>query len=296
MQIDAPNGADPAIEDPTKAHIKAEAVHLTVQTEATPAAPQIETRYTLADANAFVLVETTWHNQTDKPIKISPVDELRADQSFERVEDGETTMYWVYDKWWDQAYGIVADGAQIDAGVALDKRTLAARYVVDDEKSVEIEPGSQFRLIRRVFRAGIMLSFARWLSTWLTTRSLRRRWKSKTRKVIRLWPLMSNCSSMVTTTPRPGRALMASWSCICRGRRSLHGQDHVAPHGEKSVELKPGLTTAELPAPGYVVAKITAENGGKIPCKVELKPWTAARSVLQSSERRAYGPQFVLLA
>ncbi len=272
VQIDAPNGADPAIEDPTKAHIKAEAVHLTVQTEATPAAPLIETRYTLADGNAFVLVETTWHNQTDKPIKISPVDELRADQSFERVEEGETTMYWVYDKWWDQAYGIVADGAQIDAGVALDKRTLAARYVVDDEKSVEIEPGSQFRLIRRVF-PGRHHAQLREVAQHLAHNTL-----------------VETTLEVKDTQGHPVVAadveLLVDGHDYATARTSADGKLVVhlpedegpftakitsQPHGEKSVELKPGMTSAELPAPGYVVAKITAENGGKIPCKVEFK-------------------------
>jgi hypothetical protein len=272
VHIDAPKGADPAVEDAARANIKAETVHLTVQTESVPGSPQIETRYSLTDGAAFVVVETTWHNTTNKPLVVKPLDELRADQSFERVEDGETLLYWVYDKWWDQAYGIVADGTTIDAGTGLDKRTLAPKYLVDDEKEVEVDPGSQFRLIRRFFPGrhhaqlrDIAQHLAHNSVTETTLEVKDEQGQPVAAADVEL--LLDGHEYATARTGADGKLVVH----LPEDEGPFTANVESQPHGEKSVELKGETVSVVLPAPGYVVAKITAEGGGKIPCKVEFK-------------------------
>ncbi|MFW6125144.1 MAG: hypothetical protein ACOC46_03260 [Pirellulales bacterium] len=106
--------------------LRGETVTLRCAAEAAEGKPAVEVRYTLADDEPFVLVETTYTNPGDAPLEVELTDAVRADRSFEAVPDGPAPLFWVYDKWFGQAYGVVAEGAQI---AKESNRGLALRYV-----------------------------------------------------------------------------------------------------------------------------------------------------------------------
>ena len=270
IEIDAPADAQPAIIDPAKAHVKAERVHLTVKTVASDTAPLIETRYTLQDGWPYVLIETTWHHTGKEPLELQPFDEMRADASFTRADPGEMSLFWVYDKWWDQAYGVVADGATITAGP--DARGHKLQYTIDDEKTVEVQPGSSFRLLRRLFPS---------------------RNHAQLRAVAEHLahdPLTDVAMEVVDTKNEPiagadveiltDQLEYATARTGADGRLSLQLPEddgpftvkiRSQPHGEVEAKLDSAKVRVEMPAAGVVVAQITSETGDKIPCKVEFR-------------------------
>jgi len=270
VTIHVSEDSNPAVSDPTRAQVKAETVSLSCHTESSSKAPQVETTYTLADGWAHVLVETAWNNSTDKPVEVELLDDMRADSSFDRVEPGETQLFWVYDKWWEQAYGIVADGATIETVMAA--RGQPIRYHVDDEWKVTIQPGSTFTLKRRLF-PGRSHAQLREVAQHLAHNPL-------TETTLEVKDKLGQPVAGADVEIEVDDLEYASSRTGADGKLVLHlpepderiiGTITSQPHGEIEVELKPGTIHAELPAPGYVVGKITDENGGKLPCKVEFQ-------------------------
>lgn len=71
-----------------------------------------ETKYVLADGADYLTVGTMLTNLSDKPIKYAAKDETNAQGGFAKGTDGE--LSWIYDRWWDAAYGLVAERPKND--------------------------------------------------------------------------------------------------------------------------------------------------------------------------------------
>jgi hypothetical protein len=77
-------------------------------------APEVQVVYTLTDGAPVVEVRTTYTNLDDLPVEVEPADRVRVDfnrdaHAVDRAPAGETSLYWAYDRWFGQAYGVVAD-------------------------------------------------------------------------------------------------------------------------------------------------------------------------------------------
>src|SRR5205085_9412658 len=112
--------------------------------------------YTLDDDWPFMRVETVYRNATDKPLDLPLIDELRADTTFEKTPNGPSTYFWVYDPWFGQVYGLIYENATCDG--KSDARWSTVNAVVDGKPSVRLEPGSEFRLVRRLVPATNLLA------------------------------------------------------------------------------------------------------------------------------------------
>ena len=73
----------------------------------------IEVRYTLADGWDWIEVETSFANRASEPIQVRPFDQLRAEFTFQksgvgRDPVGDPALFWAYDRFFGQAYGVDA--------------------------------------------------------------------------------------------------------------------------------------------------------------------------------------------
>jgi hypothetical protein len=85
-------------------------------------APEVEVVYTVTDGSPVVEVRTTYTDLDDLPVDVEPIDRVRVDfnrdaradfnngaRAVDRAPAGQTSLYWAYDRWFGQAYGVVAD-------------------------------------------------------------------------------------------------------------------------------------------------------------------------------------------
>lgn len=111
MTIDASSGAKTLAEvEAGQLPLRAAEVRVTCRAEVTDSQPDAEVTYVLTDGADWLRVETTFTNNGDKDRELVMKDEMRADATFEESGSDPGRLFWVYDKGFGQAYGIVADG------------------------------------------------------------------------------------------------------------------------------------------------------------------------------------------
>ncbi|HEX7380448.1 MAG TPA: CehA/McbA family metallohydrolase, partial [Pirellulales bacterium] len=246
--------------------IEAASVHFVCRAQAGPGKPEVELRYTLNDGDDWLVVETIYANQGDQPLELAVGDELRADGSFDKVPDGEASLFWVYDKWFGQAYGLLAEGASLSG--KSDARNSTIHYSAAG-KPISLKPGESARIERRLFPA----------ATLVALRGLANQ---------RAGTKQQSCELLVRDTagkPLAGAdvEVRQDGQFYANGRTGTDGRlrfelppgkfvaQVAAPaNGSRMVELNGSLIDVELPEAGYVAAQITAEDGGPIPCKVQF--------------------------
>lgn len=232
--------------------------------------PDVEVAYTLEDGRPFVELTTTFTNRRTAPADVDLVDAIRADRSFEHGPESPADLFWAYDKHFGQAYGVLAEGHDIQGSNA---RRLMLRYRTRDGKvSVRLAPGESYRLTRRIIPGANLFD----------VRRVADRLAGKPDRSVRL--------TVKDTAGQPVAAadvvLAIGGKRTAWGRTDDQGQTQLAPvaaagtltvsaqaHGSKEVPLAadaPESLSVELPEAGTVVAKITDEQGGTIPCKVQF--------------------------
>ncbi len=132
---------------------------ITLRLEAAPADgnPDVVQRYTLRNGWSHILVETVYTNPTDKPIECGISDSIRADRSLDQrtpeiIPDGRGPLFWLYDPWFGQAYGMVVEGAELHYQTGSGRtRGSAVQYLSDGRSSHTLQPGESLRVTRRLF-------------------------------------------------------------------------------------------------------------------------------------------------
>lgn len=247
--------------------------------------PAVTVRYTLEAGWDWVLVETTYHNSGEQPLPVELSDKLQADRTFVGGTGGTGEagglgrLYWVYDKWWGQAYGIVP----VDHAVAPfnDKKRrlyeLSYTGAGSQEPTITLGPGDRYSLTRRLICA----------PDALRVRQAANRLADVEQQEIRF---------TVSDPDGPVAAgdieLTHNGKPYASGRTDEHGRlGFAVPPGSYAVRVNAlgrpeqtlqlevpapaspaGMTEriVEMEPPGYVEAKITDDRGRPIPCKVQF--------------------------
>jgi hypothetical protein len=110
----APRGAPGELGEVRRGGVRGASVSLAFVARPDGHAPQVEVIYTLTDGDPFVEVATTYRDLDDAPVDVEPIDRVRVDTNrdlaaVDRSPDGATGLFWAYDRWFGQAYGVVAD-------------------------------------------------------------------------------------------------------------------------------------------------------------------------------------------
>lgn len=266
MTIPVPDGAQRAITDLLHADVVAPQVMLECTAPGTEATPALRLRYTLADGWDYLLVETLYTNQGEQPIALTLVDELRADNSFDKVPDGPAALFWAYDKWWNQAYGVFSPDLPLTC--ASDRRLTSLRYG-DAQQPVMLAAGESLRLVRALFPGRDLLAVR------ATAGRLGGAELVQHRLAVRYGPELPAAGVEVSVleeenvyaSGRTGPDGELAFS-LPPGRYRLRAS---GLGGSQTMPLTPGEQELMLAPPGYVLAAITDEHGAPIPCKVAFR-------------------------
>lgn len=259
-----------------------------VSAEPAEGRPAVEVTYSLEADAAWLTVTTKFTNAGDKPLTVPLEDDLRADGQKEdmvRAANGVHEVFWVHDRFWEQAYGVVAPQAQIQ--VNSDPRTSVLKYQMNNgQDNVELQPGASFELVRRVFPGASLLD-VRAISQSMNGASLKpvaiavrdgqgRPIPGATVDIARAGQsrgtARTNAQGQLATSLPAG---MYTVSVSAYG--IVVGQDFPIEVTQEEADARPFLIELAGYRPGRVVAQITDASGGPCPCKVQFlpKPGTA---------------------
>jgi len=233
----------------------------------------VEVSYTLEDGWDFVLVEAVYRNPTARPVTLKLQTMLRADGTFRSGIDFDGRCFWVYDKWWAQAYGVLAEGHRIVPARPAGRAEHLLGYLANGKTSVTLEPGGEFRLVRRVIVGKDLFEV-----------------KAVAGRLLGVRVLGAKLTVRDPNGPVSGADVTASLGkkTYAAGRTDAAGSiDLPLPEGLYDVRIDAfGRGTAglkitaggrkaryevDLPAAGYVAADVRDERGGPVPCKVEFR-------------------------
>ncbi len=268
ISVEAPETYDAA--DLEHVFVRARKVTLRLVAAPKEATPDVELSYTLEDGKPFVEVTTRFTNRGTKAVDADLLDSIRADRTFEFSPNTPSDLFWANDPHWGQGYGIVPDGHDVAAAPA---RAALIRYRTNDRKvAVGLAPGESHTLTRRVFPGRSPFDLQ------LTRCEILGKPATKTSLTVK----------EATGHPIAGAtvAFASQGGVKLAGKTDAHGHVDVTNLGQPGTlnvsaigngsreipiaDNPPGSLSVELPKAGAVVAKVTGEQGGPIPCKVQF--------------------------
>lgn len=230
--------------------------------------PEVKLEYWLEDGESYITVDTIYTNSNDKAIEFELRDALRADRTFAFGSDPKTNLFWAYDQWFRQAYGVVVPDHRI-------KRTggrgIILQYLKDGSAKVALKPGASYRMSRKVFPATDVLS-VRTMANQLSG-------QPQSKVALKVVDPLGGVNNAKVTVSKNGKVY--GWGCTADDGTlafKLPSGNYDATidalgRPEKKLTIKSGdpvQHTVKLDSCGYVVAEITDDRGGPIPCKVEF--------------------------
>jgi hypothetical protein len=268
IEVEAPSVYETA--DLDRVFVQARRVTLRLVAAPREKEPDVEVAYALEDGWPYVQVTTTFTNRRDTPVDADLLDAIRADKTFEQSPSGAAGLFWVYDTHFGQAYGVVAEGREI---LGTSARQLLLRYQDRDKKvAVRLEPGGSYTLTRRVIPGANLFD----------VRRVADRLAGKAVHPVRL----TVNDTAGHPIPEADVVLVRDGQRYSWGRTGDDGQLLFDPvegrltisalgHGSKPFKIGPDshfgdALTLELPEAGAVAARISDEQGGAIPCKVQF--------------------------
>ncbi len=227
--------------------------------------------YELPDGAPWLKIITRVTNTSDKPLELKPQDAIRADGEFAFGVDDDGALVWAYDKHWRQAYGTLLLDSPWKFVLEEGRRPLL-RLEPKDGKAVTLEPGASHEIVRYLFPA----------ADTIEVKALARELRGE------------KLSSVVLAVTDPDGPVDAADVDVKTAAGASVGHARTDSEGRLKVRLPNGRYQAvvsaqgrgektltwdvdddledkvALPSPGYVVAKITGEDGQKIACKIQF--------------------------
>lgn len=262
IEVDGESGS---LRDDTA--LQGKQISIACEAERAAGKPRITVRYTLADGDPAVTVETIYTNDQDQPLTEEAKDTVRADRTFAFGVDAERKMFWAHDEWFRQAYGIQClERSVVQSG----SRGVVIEYQQDGSSQVTIPAGQQVVLTRRLLVAPNLLALKGLASL-----------------------LLEQPVQPVQFTLRDPAGPVAKAQLTVRQNDQLVGVARTGRNGQLSTHLPVGEYQVAVTAPGrppidrtlavsegtndfqlelaecgYVRARIVDPSGQPIPCKV----------------------------
>ncbi|MDH3718856.1 MAG: hypothetical protein OES79_12115, partial [Planctomycetota bacterium] len=224
------------------------------------------TTYSVTDGHPYVAIETTYENPGDEPVTAGLADSLRADRTFKFGADASTRLYWAFDPWFEQAYGIVAQDSEVRRAK---EKGVVVEYVQNGAGQIEIPAGQSVTHRRKLIPAAHLLELRGIASklAGVATTPIAIRVTDPAGPVRRAKVTLNAGDGQYgfARTPASGELKFA----IPPGRYDVTVEALGRPTGKAILDTS---TTSDLEVPlqacGYVVGQITDEDGGPVPCKV----------------------------
>jgi hypothetical protein len=125
---------------------------------ATDGMPEVHVQYQLRDGEPFLAVTTTYTNRHPQPIDVEPLDSIRADRGFRFGRDNQQRLFWAYDDWWSQAYGVLLDDHDIGfVADSLEKNRPVLNYAQNGSTKYTLASGQSHAVRVRLIPARNLL-------------------------------------------------------------------------------------------------------------------------------------------
>ena len=138
-------------QNPDSLRVAADSITLFCYAQAPVDLPAVDLSYTITDGNSYVLVETVYTNTGTSSLSFTLEDAVRAERTFEKSPDGPHDLFWVFDKWFEQAYGVIDQNHAINSNS--NSRNSILRYENTSGKHFHLQPGKHYRQSRYIFPA-----------------------------------------------------------------------------------------------------------------------------------------------
>jgi hypothetical protein len=254
---------------------------------ATAEKPEHVLRYELDDQANYVVVESTFTNPAKEGngLKFNQADLIRADRTFQFGNDADTGLFWAEDDWFQQSYGVLADGFEL---VRPENKGNVIQLLSDKSNAVTLKPGESTVVSRKLFaaRSRFALRSAAQLSKGIDAPRFGVLAKDSQGPVVHaLAELLTEDGAVygsertkadgsVVSTPPPGNYTLRITAI---GRKV--NEFHFVHHSSSELEV----TMEDC---GYLAGKFVDESaGGKgMPCKVTLEG-------VEGTPTPKYGPE-----
>jgi len=142
-----------AMTPPSRQGVSGEKSAVIVKAEGTEDRPEVTVTYELDKARPYITIKSTFINRSTKPLTVTLEDDLRVDGQKEdmvRTPNGTVDRFWLYDRYWSQAYGLDADGYKLQ--LTSDAKLTTIKYEnAAGETSTTLSPGDTFEFKRRLY-------------------------------------------------------------------------------------------------------------------------------------------------
>ncbi len=246
--------------------------------------PGITVTYQLEGDESFLTCTTRFSNPGTKPLVVPLIDDLRIDAGKELIvksPNGQSTLFWAHDRFWNQAYAIGASGLPLEMNS--DARTTTIKHQIDGMDKVTLLPGKEFQFTRWLF-VGRDLLEAKALAAEMRGDILPRvqfrvvgdhgglpqAEVTFRRGDVIYGSAHTDDQGLLSTALPSGEYLVSIQSLGVEVSRDLTYRQ------EKTDDTLQELRVADF-NPGKVVAKITDKDGQPIPCKVEFQAQEGTR-------------------
>ncbi|MBM4077013.1 MAG: carboxypeptidase regulatory-like domain-containing protein, partial [Planctomycetes bacterium] len=267
---------------PTAEGIVSQAASIVVKAEATETLPEVSVTYSLRAADPYLTVTSTFTNRSSKPLTVSLEDDFRADGGREemvRSPNATTDRFWLYDRYWGQAYGLDAAGLKMQLNS--DPRVTAIKYETPSGQSnVTLEPGQSHQLVRHLYSSSDVFRIHQlsqlnikqkqdFADVTIGCQDLKGSRNNYWLEFMKGDDVVGSLRLQQTDSFRipliPGDYGIRLYYC---GNSTGTISQLTVPASGASVTLQSHLKT------GVVQGRVLDEHGERIPCKVELKPLT----------------------
>lgn len=237
--------------------------------------PAVRVEYELTDGQPFLLVRTIFHNTLEQPLTVPLEDELRMDKVETRSRSGATDLFWVHDRHFEQAYGLMVADHDLITRSTVSQSVLQYTDPASDKASITLAPGQKYTLVRRLFPGRHLLQVRGEVAAFRGQPVVQQGWRlvdPQYRPVVGAEITLSQDETIYGT----GRSDAQGWlrCALPLEKFTLKCKSIGRPTVEKAIDLtgmKPGAvvnTQYLLERAAEVAAHITDVEGQPIPCKV----------------------------
>ena len=260
-------------------HVSGRRAELRVVATQTPTTPRAEVTYALADGDDFITITSRYTNTSSEPLAFEPKDMIRADRTFTSGADAATNLVWWDDEWFGQAYGLVATepAVRIDTAAKTARQPRdPVRYATNETPPDSLAAGASITHVRRLFPAGSLLA-ARAIALRVAGAAV-----AATQVTVDdgVGPVPAAFVRVMSGTSFFGGGRTDAMGNLTVTLPNVAGDWHLVVSDPARGETRlaadpaaqlPAVTQVVLPRAGLVVARITDDRGGPIPCKAQFK-------------------------
>ncbi len=251
---------------------------------AVPRQPEVQLTYELEDGQPCLIVRTLFKNTWEEPLEVALEDDLRADNFDSKSKNGVHELFWVHERYFEQAYGVVVEKHQLKS-TSDASRLSRLEYLPGNAESskITLKPGETHELVRRLIPGKHLLEVRPVPLVW--------NWDGQRRATLQHAFVVRDETGIAVAgaevTVAKGDAVYGSGRTDEAGRlrcwipQELGATDvtvRAVGHGTKTVMSRSLGSTSEaadypitLPVAPAVIAEITDARDNPIPCKVQFK-------------------------